>query len=151
MANYYYVGSNGQQQGPVPPSSLPSLGVNGETLVWTNGMSQWTKAKYVPEVAQFIQPIHVDHFPPGGSGNDFPPQPKPDNNMVWSILSTLFCCLPLGVYAIVLSSRVNTLYNAGDYAGAQKNADDAKKWAGIGAICGIVIYFFYIVAAIAGS
>lgn len=137
MANYYYVGSNGQQQGPVPANTLPSVGVTGETLVWTNGMAQWTKARLVPELAPFIT---ITQAPT-----------KPDNNMVWAILSTILCCVPIGIYAIILSSRVNGLYNAGDYDGAQKAADDAKKWAGIGAACGIVVAIIYFFIGLAGG
>lgn len=150
MANYYYVGSNGQQQGPVPASTLPSVGVNGETLVWTNGMAQWTKAKLVPELAQMF-PATV---PPVGGNRGFGgggASMKPDNNMVWAILSTILCCVPIGIYAIICASRVNSLYNAGDYAGAQKAADDAMKWSKIGAGCGIAVGIIYFIAAVAGN
>ena len=70
---------------------------------------------------------------------------KPDNNMLWAILCTLFCCLPLGVVAIIYATKVDGLYRSGDYSGAQEAADNAKKYAQYGIIAGIivgVIYFF---------
>ena len=63
---------------------------------------------------------------------------RPENNMLWGILCTVFCCLPLGIIAIVFSNKVNTLYDSGDYSGAQEAADKAKKYAVMGAICGLV-------------
>ena len=60
----------------------------------------------------------------------------PENNLVWAILCTVLCCLPLGVVSIVKATSVNGLWAAGDYAGAQQAADDAKKWAMWGAIAG---------------
>ena len=81
--------------------------------------------------------------------------PKPDNYLVWAILSTLFCCLPLGIVSIVYSSKVDGLYNAGDYAGAQNAADNAKKfamWGAIAGIVGVVLYIlFFVVLGVAGS
>ena len=73
-------------------------------------------------------------------------QNKPDNNMLWAILSTLFCCLPLGIVSIINAAKVNGLYQAGDYEGAQEAADNAKKYAQYGAVCGVIlsaIYFFF--------
>lgn len=32
----------------------------------------------------------------------------PDNNLVWAILSTVLCCLPLGIVAIIKSTQVNS-------------------------------------------
>lgn len=71
---------------------------------------------------------------------------KPDNNLVWAILSTVFCCLPLGIYSIILASKVNGLYYSGKYDEAQKTADEAKKWALIGAAIGfgVSVIFFII-------
>ena len=70
---------------------------------------------------------------------------KPDNNMLWAILSTLFCCLPLGIVAIINAAKVDGLYRSGDYSGAQEAANNAKKYALYGLVIGIiwiVIYFF---------
>ena len=74
---------------------------------------------------------------------------KPDNNMLWAILSTLFCCLPLGIVAIINAAKVDGLYRSGDYSGAQEAADKAKKYAQYGLVIGIiwiVIYFFILMA-----
>ena len=71
--------------------------------------------------------------------------PMPSNNMVLAILTTVCCCLPLGIVAVIKASQVSSLYMAKQYAAAQKSADDAKKWALIGMGCGI---FFDIIYAI---
>src|ERR1700712_1101740 len=72
-----------------------------------------------------------------------PPQPpaaqQPDNYLVWSILATVFCCLPLGIVAIVKSTQVSGLWAQGQYAEAQAAADSAKKFAKLSAIVGIVV------------
>ena len=76
------------------------------------------------------------------------PGPAPDNNLVWAILSTLLCCLPLGIVSIVKSTSVNSLWAQGRYPEAQKAAEDAKKFAMWGAIAGVVVavlYFLFIV------
>ena len=74
---------------------------------------------------------------------------KPDNNMLWAILSTLFCCLSLGIVAIINAAKVDGLYRSGDYSGAQEAADNAKKYALYGLVIGIiwiVVYFFILMA-----
>ena len=73
---------------------------------------------------------------------------KPDNNMVWAILSTLFCCLPFGIVAIINAAKVDGLCLKGDYEEAQKAADKAKKYAKIGAIIGIIGVAAYVIAII---
>lgn len=73
------------------------------------------------------------------------PGMEPDNNLVWAILSTVLCCLPLGIVAIVKSTSVSKLWAMGDYAGAQKAADDAKKFAMWGAIVFAILVVLYII------
>jgi len=51
------------------------------------------------------------------------------NQMVWAILTTLFCCLPLGVVSIVYASQVDGKRAAGDIAGARQSAEKARFWA----------------------
>jgi Interferon-induced transmembrane protein len=81
--------------------------------------------------------------PPPGYPPQQPAGQQPDNYLVWSILTTLFCCLPLGVVAIVKSSQVSGLWAQGRYAEAQESADAAKKWVKwsvIAWVVGAVIY-----------
>jgi hypothetical protein len=69
----------------------------------------------------------------------------PDNNLVWAIVSTVLCCLPLGIVSIVKATQVSGLWASGRYAEAQKAADDAKKFAIWGAIAGAVVIVLYII------
>ncbi len=68
------------------------------------------------------------------------PPPKPNNCLVWSILVTIFCCLPFGIVAIVKSSQVDTLWTSGNYDAARKAADEAETWCIIAAVCGAVAF-----------
>jgi hypothetical protein len=71
--------------------------------------------------------------------------PPPDNNLVWAILSTIFCCLPLGIVAIVKSTQVSSLWAQGQHDAARKSADDAKKFSMWAAIAGVVIALLYLI------
>ncbi|MHB8273686.1 MAG: CD225/dispanin family protein [Dermatophilaceae bacterium] len=63
----------------------------------------------------------------------------PPNYLVWAILSTVLCCLPLGVASIVFSTQVNSKWAMGDVAGAQDASEKAKKFAMWGAIVGVIV------------
>jgi|SRR6516165_2723031 hypothetical protein len=66
--------------------------------------------------------------PPGYPPQQPPAAQAPNNYLVWSILVTIFCCIPFGIVAIVKSSQVNGLWAQGRYAEAQASADSARKW-----------------------
>lgn len=70
--------------------------------------------------------------------------------MIFAIITTLFCCLPLGIAAIVFASKINTLQKAGDYAGAQEEAKKAKLATIIGMVVGGIISVIYIGMVIVG-
>ena len=61
--------------------------------------------------------------PPGSPGQQVP------NYLVWSILVTLLCCLPLGIPAIIYAAQVN---------GAMESSKKAKMWCWIAFGVGIV-------------
>jgi len=82
---------------------------------------------------------------PGGYG---PTQPAPNNYLVWAILSTVLCCLPLGIVSIVKSAQVNGLWAQGRPDEARAAAS-AKKFAIIAAIVGAVILVAYVIVLIA--
>ncbi len=68
----------------------------------------------------------------------------PENNLVWGILTTVLCCLPLGIPSIVYATQVNTKWAMGDYAGAQESAKKARQfamWSAIVGVVGGVLYF----------
>ena len=89
--------------------------------------------------------------PPPSYPPQQPPGQAPNNHLVWSILVTLFCCLPFGIVAIVKSSQVNGLWAQGRYAEAQASADSARKWVIWGAVIGVVAGIIYAIMAIAGG
>lgn len=72
-----------------------------------------------------------------------PMPPRPDNHLVLAILTTLCCCLPLGIVAIVKAAKVNGLYIAGQYEAAELYAADARKWSYIGIGIGFVVNTIY--------
>lgn len=67
------------------------------------------------------------------------PPLKPNSNVALALLSTMLCCFPIGIYAVVLANKVDTLYYLGEYQKAEYTAEDAKKWAIIGIVCGAII------------
>lgn len=105
------------------------------------------------------QPSWQGQPPPGYPAPQpgWPGQREPDNYLVWAILVTIMCCLPLGIVSIVYSTKVSGLWAQGRYAEAQTAADNAKKWAIIAAVVGVaatvigVILWFAMFAAIVSS
>jgi predicted secreted protein len=51
------------------------------------------------------------------------------NQLIWAILTTLFCCLPLGIVSIVYAAKVDGLRAAGNVPAAWEASRKAKMWA----------------------
>jgi Interferon-induced transmembrane protein len=69
-----------------------------------------------------------------------PGQPQQvDNNMTMSIVS-IFLFWPLAIPALINASKVNTLLQTGDIAGAQQASAESKKWSKLAIIVGIIAY-----------
>ena len=71
------------------------------------------------------------------------------NHLVEAILTTLFCCLPAGVVAIVYASQVNTKLAQGDIRGAQAASQNAKTWIIVSLCIGLAFGILGIIGAIA--
>ncbi|MBT8187667.1 MAG: CD225/dispanin family protein [Croceitalea sp.] len=69
--------------------------------------------------------------------------PKPDNYLVWAILSTVFCCIATGIPSIIYAAKVNEAYERGEYDAAQRASKNAKTWAMIGPAIAIFIWIIY--------
>ena len=152
--DYFYLDGNYQQQGPVNMNELLERGVTKNTKVWKQGMSDWQDAGAIPELAG----LFLQTTPPPVTGYQQsavpPPQMlplKPDNLLVWSILTTVLCCLPAGIVAIIQSTRVDSLWAMGDYAGAQKAANNAKMWCFVSLGLGIIVGILSFILGFAGA
>ncbi len=167
MQEFFYLDSQNEQKGPVGAHELIGCGVTRDTLVWNKDMDSWKPAGTVPELSAVFPP--QPPVVPGYSAPTPPPAPaaapyggysapgvnpvltekKPDNLLVWSILCTVLCCLPLGIVAIVQSNRVDKLWAIGDRAGAEQAAKTAKTMIIISAVLGFVGSIGYFVVALA--
>ncbi len=72
------------------------------------------------------------------------------NYLVFAILATVFCCLPAGIPAIVFAAQVNGKLQAGDVAGAQAAANNAKLWCWISFGVGLAGIGVWILLAMIG-
>jgi hypothetical protein len=68
-----------------------------------------------------------------------PPGVYVQNYLVFAILTTVLCCLPAGIPAIVYAAQVNGKLQAGDIAGAQLASKNAKMWCWISASAGLAV------------
>jgi ABC-type multidrug transport system permease subunit len=73
---------------------------------------------------------------------------KPDNYLVWAILSTLLCCMPFGIVAIVKATQVDTFWAQGNQAEAIEAANAAKKWTIVSAVSAVAVWFIYVLIVV---
>lgn len=65
--------------------------------------------------------------------------PKPNNYMALAIFSTVCCCPPIGIYAIIRAMKVNDYYLMKQYDAAALASNDAKKWSIICIVLGVIL------------
>jgi hypothetical protein len=71
--------------------------------------------------------------------------------MVWAILSTIICCLPLGIVSIVYAAQVNTHLIRWDIAAAQRSSRLARNWAIAAIALSVVGWTIYGIAVAVGG
>ncbi len=142
----YWINHNGVQSGPVDLDTLKGMGLTSAAYVWHEGLTDWVKITQLPELQGMFemepqavapeplqQPVAVtgDPIAPQQAttpGLPQPVEPCPPTNMVWAILATIFCCIPLGIVAIVYSNKVSKCYLAGDIEGAKRASETGAWW-----------------------
>ena len=106
---------------------------------------------------EVLQPGATPSQPAAQSSPPWSQQPaqRVPNYLVFAILTTIFCCLPFGIVAIVYAAQVNSKMAAGDYAGAKASSDKAKMWSlislGVGLLVTIIYGVVVLLGAMAGS
>ncbi|MCM1300360.1 MAG: CD225/dispanin family protein [Alistipes senegalensis] len=77
-----------------------------------------------------------------------PPRKKPENCLVWAILSTVLCCLPFGIVSIVYASKVDSEWMVGHFDEAEDAAKKARTWAIVSAASALFFWVIYIVVIV---
>ena len=148
-----FVGKNDEQYGPFPIEKVNESIANGEfsldDLGWYEGLGEWKPLRNIEGIVGATVVPTVVSNPPKNAGV---PAEQVPSNLVWGILSTLCCCLPLGIVSIVYASKVEGYVIAGDIEKAKENSKKAAMWAWISfgvSIAGGIIWF--IIGAVSGG
>ncbi|MDR1332265.1 MAG: CD225/dispanin family protein [Tannerella sp.] len=167
---YYYMDGN-VKKGPFSLATLKHAPVRPDTPVWNKSLPDWVEARMLPELQPFFAvtqqrvpppPLYQPNMPPPGGqpqagsyslysafGNPAVRPPMPDNYMVWAILTTICCCMPLGIVSLVHSSKVNSAYLTGNYEEARmawsvlKSGRCGRRWRYLSAACCMPSLFFF--------
>lgn len=51
---------------------------------------------------------------------------RPDSYLALAIISTILCCLPTGIVSIIYATKVNSLYEDGNYDEAVRASKNPK-------------------------
>ena len=177
----YHIARDGQQIGVFPKedvlAKIQQGTIKATDLAWAEGMPDWKLVSEVfadafpqkaPEAAVAHTPVPSQAQPasaqpqaayssgPGtgmGAATNLPP--KPENYLVWAILATVLCCLPLGIVSIIFAAQVDSKYRAGDYHGALESSRKAKSFAwwsfGVGLTVTVIVVAIQVVAAITAA
>jgi interferon-induced transmembrane protein/uncharacterized protein DUF4339 len=140
---YQVIGADGFEYGPIDAAQIHQwIGegrVTEQTLAKEANSNQWKALREIPEFAALLStrlkpPLASPSRPFAVPG--LPAQVP--NYMIPAILTTLFCCTPLGIPAIYYSIRVNSKLNAGDVEGARAASANARLWCWICVVAGVV-------------
>lgn len=86
------------------------------------------------------EPVKVHYTPVAEPTSAYAGQPEqlPASHMVWSILVTILCCLPLGIVAIIYSSKVSAANSVGDIEKARRMANRADWFIILSIVLGLL-------------
>jgi hypothetical protein len=76
------------------------------------------------------------------------------NHLVWAILATFLCCVPLGIPAIIYAAQVDGKLACGDYTGAVNASNNARLFSwiafGIGFVTSLIWVTLMLIGALCG-
>lgn len=73
---------------------------------------------------------------------------KPDNHLVEALLSTAFCCFPLGLVALIFAVKTERYWARGDAEAALEASHNARTWSVIAVLGGLVAGIFLAMVSI---
>ena len=161
----YWINHNGVQTGPVELDAIKEMKLTSKAFVWHEGLNEWVNITQVPELQGFyvaeqvqdgvvtgqpVQPVQQQtSYQPAQQQPQYvgqepvqqtPPAECPPTNLVWAIITTLMCCLPAGIVAIVYAIKVQNKYREGDIEGAKRASETGAWWCIASIILGILTW-----------
>ena len=115
------------------------------------GATNADNAAVCVQCGRSLQPSVMPPTPLPATGMVLPPGETVPNYLVFAILTTVFCCIPTGIPAIIYAAQVNGKLAAGDYAGAQAASNNAKIWCWVSFGIGLVGTLFGILLVGVGA
>ena len=177
LIKYFYI-EDGEQRGPITIEEFINKGLNGNVLVWCEGMIGWTPASEVEEIRDALSlstpppspancqgevppPFHstnTGHNPRTQGGPEenqfYSASKEPTNYMVYAILATILCCIPTGIASIVYANKANTSWAAGRYKESLEATKNARLWliitVCVGAFSIIISFMFGLFTSLLG-
>lgn len=160
----YWINHNGVQSGPVDVEGLKKMALTSRAYVWHEGLTDWVKITQVPELQGLYemaaepvaqgQPLVTEAMPSTEAATGQPvqqpvqgydpiqqpaaPEPCPPTNLVWAIITTILCCIPTGIVAIIYALKVSNRYREGDIEGAKRASETGAWWCIVTIILGIL-------------
>ena len=161
----YWINHNGVQTGPVELDAIKEMKLTSKAFVWHEGLNEWVNITQVPELQGFyvadqvqdgvvtgqpVQPVQQQtSYQPAQQQPQYvgqepvqeaPAAECPPTNLVWAIISTLLCCLPAGIVAIIYAIKVQNKYREGDIEGAKRASEVGAWWCIASIILGILTW-----------
>lgn len=99
---FYFVDDNRQRQGPCSPAQLAEL-ITSDTLVWTEGMAEWTPAGEVPALAAMFERTQIiDPMPPTFVPEEpyYAPEPEPQKKSNVGLIIALVAAVVVALAAV---------------------------------------------------
>ena len=133
---YIVIGGDGREYGPKAVVEVEEWIVQGRlnaaSRIKEVGSDEWKTLGNLPEFQTELKSAVTI----GSSIHQHTDGPIP-SYMIQAILVTFFCCMPLGIPAIIFASRVDGLIRMGNLAEARECSNKAKLWCWIGFGLGI--------------
>lgn len=144
----YWIIIDDRHAGPFSAQQLLDTGLTPDTLVWFEGIPDWTRAANVAELAEALQRRAMaeaearermiaeaeaclqqqpEPQPAAEPETQAITEPCPPAYIAWSIIATLLCCTVVGIPGIIFASMTKSAYYRGEIDKA-KRYSEITQW-----------------------
>ena len=147
--NFFYFDQTNQKCGPVSAQQLKELAARGiigqhtpmETDTGHKGVAGQIPGLFPAPSPAPTQPVHVTS---PSDDDDVEHVSHVSDYLIWSIITTICCCMPLGLIGVIYSVLGKSDLKAGNHDDAVKKSKIAFWCNLVGLILGLIIFVIYI-------